>query len=100
MSRSFKKTPIQGHSCARSEKQDKRIANRRMRANIKTALASSFDPEADVLPALREVTNVYDMSKDGKSYFGIPEDWYYFSYFYGPKSREEISECIKKCMRK
>lgn len=29
----------------------------------------AFDPEADVLPVLRELSNVWSMTKDGKMIF-------------------------------
>ncbi|HKC66285.1 MAG TPA: hypothetical protein VKB86_21760 [Pyrinomonadaceae bacterium] len=60
--------PACGITTARSEKEDKRIHNRRFRHRIKRAL-KTFDPEAEVLPVLREVSNVWDMAKDGKVIF-------------------------------
>jgi hypothetical protein len=69
MSRSYRKHDhigIAGHS----EKDDKRIANRVLRHHVKRLL--HVDPEREVLPVMREVSNKYDMSKDGKTYFG---DW-------------------------
>jgi hypothetical protein len=63
MSRSRRKTPIRGITTAQSEKQDKRIANRRLRRRVRSALR--VDPDAP-LPLLREVSNPWRMDKDGK----------------------------------
>lgn len=71
MSRSRKKTPISGISTARSEKQDKRLANRKLRHAVKQRLGT--DPD-DVLPVLREVSNVWSMAKDGKHWYSR-SDW-------------------------
>ena len=66
MSRSYQHTPIFGMTTARSEKEDKRIANRILRAACRTALASCRDYDALVMPILREVSNVWSFDKDGK----------------------------------
>ncbi|MEM9998201.1 MAG: hypothetical protein AAF809_10920 [Bacteroidota bacterium] len=68
MSRSRKKTPIAGITTARSEKHDKRLANRRLRRRVRQRLAAGRD--GTDLPLLREVSNVWTMEKDGKVYFG------------------------------
>ena len=67
MTRSRKKTPISGITTAESEKQDKRLANRRVRRAVKQALATSVD--VDVLPHRRDLTNPWTMAKDGKMWF-------------------------------
>lgn len=66
MSRSRRKTPIRGMSSADSEKQDKRMANRKLRRRVRSALR--VEPEAP-LPRLREVSNPWSMDKDGKRFF-------------------------------
>jgi len=63
MSRSKRKTPVFGITTAKSEKQDKRIANRKLRRAAKQRLG--YDPDG-VMPQLREVSNVWSMAKDGK----------------------------------
>jgi len=68
MSHSRRHFPACGITTARSEKEDKRIHNRRFRHHIKQAL-KTFDLETGVLPVLREVSNVWDMAKDGKTIF-------------------------------
>lgn len=70
MSRSRKKTPIQGVTGARSEKTDKRKANRALRKRVRGALQT--DPELEVAPKLRELSSVWDMAKDGKRFLKLP----------------------------
>ncbi len=67
MSRSFKKHDITGNGGG-SEKKDKRYANRRLRRAVKAILGT--DPERDIFPVMREVSNIWDFSKDGKGWFG------------------------------
>ena len=67
MSRSKKKTPIGGLTGARSEKQDKRLYNRRYRHICKLVL--HVNPECELLPHLREYSNPWCMDKDGKVLF-------------------------------
>jgi hypothetical protein len=68
MSRSYRKHDIHGIA-GHSEKKDKRQANRVLRHHIKRLLHA--DPETESpLPVMREVSNVWNMGKDGKRYFG------------------------------
>ena len=60
MSRSKRKTPVFGIIAARSEKQDKRLANRKLRRKTR------IDPEN--APMLREVSDVWGFAKDGKKF--------------------------------
>jgi hypothetical protein len=83
MSRSYRKHDhigIAGHS----EKDDKRIANRILRHHVKRIL--HVDPEQEILPVMREVSDKWSMSKDGKTYFGnfLTEAYYndYHSHSY------------------
>ena len=88
MSRSFKKNPIIGNSCAESEKEDKVRAHKKFRRKSKVKvnkidgyalLHGDFfgdefeffrEPNEVVLPEkLIEVSNVYNFAKDGKQYF-------------------------------
>lgn len=71
MSRSKRRTPVCGVTTARSEKQDKRLYNRRYRRVCKQAIHS--DPGRELLPRLREYSNPWVMDKDGKARFD-PED--------------------------
>lgn len=91
MSRSFKKVPVCGWSCAESEKKDKRKANRKFRRKIKNKVSeiSKLIPpvedieespfmtpvydfgvyDDDVLPSkVEEVSDKFTFAKDGKQY--------------------------------
>lgn len=70
MSRSTRKTPIFGITTSASEKADKRIWHRRMRARSRTKLASTPTEGLDsFLPThLYEVSQVWEMAKDGRRY--------------------------------
>ena len=65
MSRSYRRTPIFGITTSRSEKQDKALANRRLRRKVKSRLGTG-DEE---MPLLREVSDVWSFDKDGKAYW-------------------------------
>lgn len=73
MSRSRRKTPIIGWTTAPSEKEDKRLANRRLRRIVRNILRTQEDP--DVLPDLREVSDPWDMNKDGKQWIDPDSKW-------------------------
>ena len=64
MSRSRRKTPITGNACSESEKHDKHLANKALRAKVRDALAR----DAEVMPIMREASNVWDFNKDGKQW--------------------------------
>ena len=64
MTRSRKRTPIAGITTAETEKDDKRRANRTLRAAVRGAIAAG----AEVMPELREVSNEWSFAKDGKRY--------------------------------
>lgn len=74
MSRSYKHTPIIGIA-GNSEKQDKRIANRRQRTLVRCILHGDLrrnnDGDSSLLPLIREVSNVYSFSKDGRRWMNI-----------------------------
>lgn len=63
MSRSHKKTPIHGITTCKSDKPWKTQAHRRLRRQVKAALANG---ETELFPTLREVSNVWEFGKDGK----------------------------------
>ena len=67
MSRSYRKHDYIGHGSS-SEKYDKQLANRTLRHHVRQIL--HVDPEQEILPIMREVSNLWCMSKDGKIYFG------------------------------
>ena len=70
MSRSFRKRPFIGATTATTEKFERRHANRALRRqnNIRIEQVSLENPDATLLHK-REVTNVWDFSKDGKFRF-------------------------------
>jgi hypothetical protein len=73
MSRSRRKTPIVGHTTCRSERENKKLWHQRWRTHERTALASaSLNALSDHLPLLEnQVSNVWSMGKDGRSYWPI-----------------------------
>lgn len=80
MSRSYMRTPITGHTTAVSEKQDKRLANRRLRRAAHQrlrGLENGVECDAVEVPTIRDVSNVYSFDKDGKQWLDNPEpsDW-------------------------
>ena len=74
MSRSYKKTPVIGHTAAESEKYDKKLWHRRFRHKTKDILRSLHnDPDMiddTIMPVEDDVSSTWSMSKDGKSYLG------------------------------
>lgn len=100
MSRSYKKTPRWGHcrSHAKSEKQDKKIANGKLRAAFRQAFHR--DPECTVPPLLREVSSLYDFPSDGgKGWHGdlIYPRWWPELEMWSPYAGPEY---FRKMMRK
>lgn len=65
MSRSYLKNKIVGYTTKESEKRDKTIANKRFRRLVKVRVAKRIE----VLPLVREVSNIYQFDKDGKHYY-------------------------------
>ncbi|MBK9718905.1 MAG: hypothetical protein IPQ02_03555 [Saprospiraceae bacterium] len=64
MSRSKKKTKIQGITTSNSEKRNKQEANRKFRRIVKQKIGI----EDNNLPEKRVVSNVWSFDKDGKRY--------------------------------
>ena len=67
MARSRRKTPISGYTTSESEKADKAEAHRRIRREVGEVLHK--DPGAELLPHERELSDPWDMGKDGKGRF-------------------------------
>lgn len=65
MASSRRHTLISGLSGA-SEKQDKRRTNRNCRFALRRALKRDGDPDAAVLPILRDVSDPWAMAQDGR----------------------------------
>ena len=72
MSDSRKKNPITGFTTAKSEKQDKRIANRRLRKKEKIAIYN----DDELMPIMAQISNSYGFSKDGKQYVNKHSNFY------------------------
>ena len=66
MSRSMKKTPIGGCCVCRSEKKDKFFNHKRERQAVRMALHYGDE----VMPHTRELSDPWNMGKDGKTWFG------------------------------
>lgn len=66
MSRSYRKTPIVGASCSRSNKRFKQYEHRAERKKIKQLLALGIEN----LPHPKEYGNEWDSPRDGKNWFG------------------------------
>lgn len=62
MSQSLRHTARHGNTTARSEKWDKRFANRKLRLAVSNAIRR----EDETMPALREISNIFAFAKDGK----------------------------------
>ena len=71
MSRSYQKTPIKGHTTCKSERLDKRLWHKRWRKHerIKLSALSPGNLDDHCTTDRREVSNPWDMGKDGKGYF-------------------------------
>ncbi len=63
MGKSYRRTPIFGHTTSISEKSDKKRWHRAFRR------ASKQSPEALHYPDVRANSNPWSMAKDGKRYF-------------------------------
>jgi hypothetical protein len=68
MSRSYRHTPICGITTSKSDKPGKVLANRAFRAAERKTLGGSRDYDELVMPAVREISNVWSFPKDGKQY--------------------------------
>ena len=66
MSRSYKKSPVSGHTYSTSEKDDKQIYNRRYRRHVRSFVNKGW---WDKVKHLKELSNVRSMSKDGKCWY-------------------------------
>lgn len=65
MARSTRKNPIFGITTCSSEKFDKKETNKKLRKSTKIVIMK----EKDVFPIIREISNIWNMGKDGKCYW-------------------------------
>lgn len=70
MARSRRRTPIVSSAFGASEKQDKRWVNRIHQSASRRVIKRDADPDATVLPTMREVSDEWAMAKDGRPWFG------------------------------
>jgi len=71
MSHSYRKSSVHGWAAGRrgnSEKKDKQAYNHLLRFRTRQALRACTDFEAAVLPEILDVSKVWSMAKDGKTY--------------------------------
>jgi hypothetical protein len=68
MGKSYRKNPICGITCTESEKQDKRLCNRKLRRNNKRKIAplDEEDIEGLIFDTKDDAMNIWAMGKDGK----------------------------------
>jgi hypothetical protein len=71
MSRSYRKTPIMGHTKCRSENFDKISWHKRWRTQERLKLSSLNNLDNHITIDRREVSNPWSMGKDGKQYFSL-----------------------------
>jgi len=69
MTRSYRKTPIRGVTCAKSEKEYKKIINKALRRKNRIILKKG-EPVPYIIK--NEYMTKWDMPKDGKCY--VPKD--------------------------
>ena len=67
MSRSYRHTTIIPNG-GTSEKDDKKRYNRKVRRNTRELLSTEYEKDDLILPTKKDLSNVWDMSKDGKHY--------------------------------
>ena len=66
MSRSFKKHPVTGITCAESEKKDKEFANRKLRRKTKHMIQEAVYNDEKILPEQKDTSDTWEFNKDGK----------------------------------
>jgi hypothetical protein len=71
MSRSYRKTPIVGHTNCSSEHFDKIAWHKRWRTQERVNLSSLNNLDDHITVDRREVSNPWSMRKDGKHYFSL-----------------------------
>jgi len=77
MSHSYKKHPFSGITTAKSEKRDKRIANRRLRTKENAIMKEIAEgAEIEVLPEIKDVSDVLVFDKDGKKMYSPDSEYY------------------------
>jgi Fe-S cluster assembly scaffold protein SufB len=91
MSRSYKKSPAGGRKNA-SEKKDKQFWHRKFRRQNKQRVQRDLEPLL-----VKEITNLWVMSKDGKQYWNWSEKDKHDSEYY---TKEQRLNAYLKFLRK
>lgn len=84
MSRSYYHTPCKGVASCASEKEDKKMYNRKLRRKVnQCSLDACYIEEFDStnLPLLKEVSNLWEMGKYGKCFFTKKDFHSMYTYF-------------------
>jgi hypothetical protein len=81
MSRSYRKTPILGICGGGSEARDKKIWHSRWRSRERQQLAVLADAEAHLGVLRNEVSSTWDMTKDGKYWWGWKDQQAWFETY-------------------
>lgn len=84
MSRSHRKNPFWSFISAKSQKEDKRFGNRRLRRKSKQLVDKWAEVDPDlILPIMDEVLDVWCMPKDGTGHYEPFEekDWWWEGYY-------------------
>ena len=104
MSCSYQKTSITGHTHCRSERQDKRLWHKRWRKRerIKLSSLSSENLDDHCTTDRREVSNPWNMGKDGKGYFPEKEQVHFVETLSSKRARgpQEQSSLKKRLLYK
>lgn len=79
MSRSYRKTPA--GDCRSSEKEDKKIWHSRYRHACRQKIHIEGE-DLELLPHFRELSNPWEMAKDGKVYWGDDSWWGRDSFYW------------------
>jgi hypothetical protein len=107
MSRSYRRTPILPVTNGRSEKFDKKQWHRRWRLHERIRLTARLRGDATALDghlpvAVREISNPWDMYKDGKSYWSASRRLKFAELLarYGPTPDQERGKLVKRHLRR
>ncbi len=76
MSRNRRKHPFHGWTVATSEKKEKQAYNRVLRRITKQKLKAGDTQDNEILPCKKDVSDPWDMEKDGKFRFGLDQPYY------------------------
>ncbi len=76
MSRSYRRNPFCGHTCAKSDKPGKVLANRSLRRHAGMAIVACLDFDDYIDPVANDVSSPWDFPKDGKQRIARTSKYY------------------------